>query len=111
MGAYINRKQVNGVAVGAQPAIPLNRWGNNDYTVKVSGTGTSAYTLQATIDQINRDGVTPSWFTINDEAGSPISGATTETTYVISNTPLEAIRISHDVSTASTFHVMQSGDC
>lgn len=109
MAAYINRKQENAAASGAQIAIPLSRWGKDDYTLKVSATGTTAYTLQGTLDQINR-GETAEWFTLVDNQGTSLSGLTAPGAYVVSETPLEAVRINHGASTASVFHVMQNGE-
>lgn len=109
MAAYINRKQENAAATGAQTPILLNRWGKDDYTLKVSDTGTTAYTLQGTLDQINR-GQTAEWFTLVDNQGTSLAALTAVGTYVVSETPLEAVRISHGAETASTFHVMQNGE-
>lgn len=110
MAAYINRKQENAADSGAQIAIPLNRWSKDDYTLKVSATGTTAYTLQGTIDQVNRAGVTAEWFTLVDNQGTSLADLTAVGTYVVTETPLEAVRISHGAETASTFHVMQQGE-
>ena len=111
MSAYVNRKQTGTAADGAQTAIPLNRWANDDYTLVVGDTGSTSHTLEGTVDQINREDVTPVWFTLVDNQGTSLSGLTATGTYVVAGTPLEAVRINLGASTDYSFHVMQSGAC
>lgn len=110
MSAYINRNQINTTGTGEKPWVPLNRWANDDYTVKLTVNGMATFSLEGTISQINR-GESGSEFTLNDESGTPISGITSTTTYVIAATPLEAIRVNQTAGTGSVdMHIMQSGD-
>jgi len=104
MASYINRKQAGVTGVGDW--IPLNRWSKDSYSIVTTINGASTYTVEFTLDQINRSGV------LGSETARPVEGGTALTADAnlnIANTPMEAIRInvaSGDVD----FHVMQNGD-
>jgi hypothetical protein len=111
MAAYVNvRKSYTGT--GAQDAIPLNRWGEDDYSVKLALTGVCDVTIQGTLDYVNRpldadfqDGVTPEWFDITG-----LVNVIANTVEVVSSTPLEAIRANITTNGgAVALHVMQQG--
>jgi len=101
-GAYINRPF--NLGVGETLVIPLNRWSTDDYTLQVDTGGTVA--LEGTLDRINR-GETPTWATVSDKAGAPISAAPVGLT-VIDETPLEAVRLTAAAATC-TGRFMQQG--
>jgi len=73
---------------GAKAAIPLNRHGNPQYAVSAVLGTTGTYTVEGTVDQLNREGITPEWQPVTG-----LVGVTTDTFDKIENTPLEAIRI------------------
>jgi len=93
---------------GDGPIIPLNRW-QKDFNVTVacdlSAGAVLTYTLQYTLDKVNRSGVTPVWFESLDLAGASGTG--------ISNiiSPAAAVKVSVDSYTSGTltFRVIQSG--
>lgn len=89
---------------GDKIAIPLNRHGNSDYSVNVDIGGGGDVTVQGTLSQINRSGVTPIWFDIDN-----LVNLTADASEKITNTPLEAIRMSvTSVTDTVTLQVMQS---
>ena len=113
MGSYINKRidYATGVT-GAQTAIPLNRWSLDDYSVIVDLATTGTYTVEGTVDFINRPldadfqaTPTPVWFNIVG-----MVGLTADASQVVPATPLEAIRINIAANaTGIKFHVMQAG--
>lgn len=105
MASYINAKKTY-TGTGAQVAIPLNRWSRDNYSVVVSLDSTGTYTIQGTLDQINRPNVTPVWFDITS-----LVGLTADAAEKITETPLEAIRMTIAANGSSIdFHVMQNGE-
>ena len=105
MAAYVNVKKTY-AGTGAQIAIPLNRWSRDNYSVVTDLTTTGTYTVQGTLDQVNRLGVTPVWFDITS-----LVGLTADSSEKVTDTPLEAIRISIAVNGSGvSFHVMQNGE-
>lgn len=101
--SYINAKK-NYTTTGAKAAIPLNRWASSELSVEVDVGTTGTYTVEGTLDQVNRAGVTPVWFTITG-----MSALTADTAQNIANTPMEAIRINIAVIDSTIdFHVMQN---
>lgn len=112
MAAYINvRKTYTGT--GAQDAIQLNRWSKDDYSVIVRLATTGTYTVEGTLDYINRPldadrqpSPAVEWFDITNLAGLSADAAEK-----ITETPLEAIRINIAANaTGIDFHVMQNGE-
>lgn len=105
MGSPVNRK-IEGVS-GTSDWIPLNRWSRDNYTIVTTvASGTPTYTVQFTIDQINREGV------LGNETARPVVGGsslTTDANLNITDTPMEAIRITVSGGTVD-FHVMQQGE-
>lgn len=109
--AYINVKQENAAGVGIKDWIALNRWSNaGNYTVMTTVSGAATYTLETTIDQLNR-------FTAAEIAAAevcPVENAVDQTVdgcFNITATPLEFIRINQTVGAGSvTMRVMQSGE-
>lgn len=105
MAAYINAKRTY-TGTGAQVAIPLNRWSRDNYSVVTDVGATATYTVEGTIDQINRIGVTPVWFDITG-----LVGLTASTSDKITDTPLEALRVNIAANSGELgFHVMQNGE-
>ena len=104
MSSYVNRKQANVTGVGDW--IPLNRWSRDDYSIVTTINGASTYTVEFTLDQINRKGV------LGNETTRPVENATdliADANVNIVETPMEAIRI--NVSSGDVdFHVMQNGE-
>jgi len=108
--AYINREQINSAGVGAKPWIPVNRWSNSgDYSIFANVTGTATYTLEVTLDQLNR--MTPA--EIANAKVCPVVEATDQTTdgcFNITSTPLEFIRVNQTAGTGSVdIHIQQNG--
>lgn len=90
---------------GAQEAIPLNRHGPQNYSVEVNLASTGTYTVEVTLDQINRPGVNPVWHPVPAITGI----VDTDTFDKIVDTPLEAIRINPSVNASGIdFHIMQN---
>lgn len=103
MSSYINRKQSNVTGVGDW--IPLNRWANDDYSVVIVDNGTSTYTVEGTLDQINRKGVIGNEVVFGIENLEAVTG---DMSNKITETPMEAVRINVDSGDVD-FHVMQNG--
>ncbi len=92
---------------GTKTPIILNRWGDYDTSVVVLLSGTATYTLEATINRLNRSTTIQPivWFEL---AG--LVDITTDITDSIKNTPLEAIRINITaLSDDVRFQILQSG--
>ena len=91
MSAYIN-KTVNYTTTGAQTAIPLNRWGSDNYTISAVFTGAGDVSFEGTVTQLNRvpkfgeAPPVPDWFAITP------SQITADGAITITDYPLEAIR-------------------
>lgn len=102
-GAPINRK-ISVFGVGTSEWVPLNRWTDSDISLLVSVGGTATYTVETTLDRVNRQGTIP----------VPIDHATL-VGQTVGNTgnvafPVEAVRVSVTSGTGSvTMHVMQNG--
>ena len=106
MPSAINRKQLAVTGVGDW--IPLNRYSKNDYSIITTVNGTATYSVEITLDQINRSGI------LGTETARPVVSAidlTVDANLNITSTPAEAIRINITAGAGSVdFHVMQSGD-
>ncbi len=91
-------------STGIKTAIPLNRHGNPQYSIGIDIVATATVTVQGTLSQINRVGVTPIWFDI-----PALTGVATDTFDKIVNTPLEAVRLNVTATTGDVnFQVMQN---
>lgn len=91
-------------ATGFQTAIPVNRHGNPQYSIGIDIGGGGTVTVQGTLSQINRAGVTPIWFDI-----PALTAITADTFDKMVNTPLEAIRLNVTAVTDTIiFQVMQN---
>lgn len=109
--AYINHNQINGTGTGAKPWIALNRWSNSaNYTIFATVNGIATYTLESSIDQLNR-------LTAAQIAAAkvcPVVDAIDQTAngcFNITGTPLEFIRVNQTAGDGSVdIHVMQSGE-
>lgn len=89
---------------GAKAAIPLNRHGNPQYSISAVLGSTGTYTVEGTLDQLNREGITPVW---QDITG--LIALTASTFDKIENTPLEAVRINiAAVGTTLNFKIQQN---
>jgi hypothetical protein len=99
----INAKQTH-TTTGAKEAIIVSRHNDPNYSLDVDIGGGATYTIEATINQLNRADVTPVWH--------PLPSAINLTTALfdkIEHTPLEAIRINISAITDNvTFQVMQN---
>lgn len=102
MGVYVNRDFT--IEVGQNLVIPLNRWGEDDYTVQVKTGGT--LNVEGTLDRINR-GETATYATLSDKEGTALSALAVGIA-VINETPLEAIRLTAAAATV-TGRLMQQG--
>ena len=89
---------------GTKEAIPLNRHGNPQFSISVQLSGTTTYTMQGTISQINRNGGATVW---NDLP--TMTGLTANAFSKVENSPLEALRINILSTTAEVdLQVMQN---
>ena len=110
--AYIRRKQDNSAGIGIKPWIPLNRWsGPGDYSIMTEVTGTVEYTVQTTVDPVNRPDIIP----LSDVLVCPVTNAVGLVGPIdclnINLTPLEAIRIEQTSGTGSvSFRILQNGE-
>lgn len=112
MAAPINRRQdIAGGETGAQAPIQLNRYAQPDVSFFVDPASTITATIEVSPDYISRDtGVTPTWYTVQDDTGAADLTITDKSSQVIPNTPFEAIRINPTVNgTGFVFHVLQNG--
>jgi len=109
--AYINVKQVNTSSTGIKPWIPVNRWTNgSNYTIICSVDGVATYTLETTIEMLNR-------LTADELAAvvaCPVENAVDlsgSSCLNIFSTPAEAFRINQTAGAGTvTMHIMQAGD-
>jgi hypothetical protein len=109
--AYINRKQENEAGIGEKPWVPMNRWTNAaNYTIVTTVTGAATYTVEVTLDQLNRMSAAE----IAAADVCPIENIVDETTngcFNVTATPAEFIRVNQTAGAGSvTFHAMQSGE-
>lgn len=106
MSSPINRKQLAVTGVGDW--IPLNRWSKDSYSIVTTVNGTATYTVEFTLDQINRAGV------LGNEVARPVlggTGLTADANLNIANTPMEAMRVNITAGAGSVdLHVMQNGE-
>ena len=106
MASFINRKQTAVTGVGDW--IPLNRWSKDDYSIVTTVNGTATYTIEFTLDQVNRAGV------LGNEVARPVLNGedlTASANLNITETPMEAIRVNITAGAGSVdFHVMQNGE-
>jgi len=99
----INVEQTH-TTTGFKPGIPLSRHNDPQYSIGIDIGGGGTVTVQGTISQINRAGVTPIWFDI-----TALTGVTIDTFDKITNTPLEAVRLEITAVTDTIiFQVMQN---
>lgn len=97
---------VTQVITDAGPSDPicLNRHGNPQTSIVVDVGAGATYDIQGTTDQLNRAGITPTWFTLPNG-----QGLTANVADKIVNTPLEAVRLDLAVNTGPTvFKVQQN---
>ena len=109
--AYINHNQINETGTGAKPWIAANRWSNaSNYTIFATVNGTVTYTLETTIEQLNR--LTAAEIAVAKVC--PVVDATDQIAngcFNITATPLEFIRVNQTAGSGSVdIHVMQSGE-
>lgn len=92
---------------GEKEPLPLNRWSRSNYSVVVDLITTGEYTVEGTLNRLNRDPEVPAvWFEL-----SGLVGLTTDITEAIKESPLEAIRIDvMAVDSTLRFQVMQGGE-
>lgn len=110
MASYINRRQENPAGIGEKQWVPVNRWaGPANFTVMTVVDGVATYTLETTIDQLNRDP-----FNGVAETVCPVVNAidlTADACLNITNTPSEAFRINQTAGTGSVImKIMQNGE-
>jgi hypothetical protein len=108
MSAYINRKQVNVAGIGVKPWIPLNRWSEpGNYSVVVTVDGSAEYTVQSTVDPVNKPSRNDGIYVCDVENAI---GITVDQCFNITSTPLEAIRVEQTLGSGTlTVRVMQNG--
>ncbi len=89
---------------GNKDGIPLSRHNDPQYSIVIDIGGGGDVTVQGTLSQINRAGVTPIWFDI-----PALTNVVADTSDKIINTPLEAVRLNiTTVTDTIIFQVMQN---
>ena len=105
MASPVNVKKTY-TGTGTQVAIPLNRWSRDNYSVVTDVGATATYTVEGTLDQVNRPDVTPVWFDITN-----LVALTADAAEKVTDTPMEAIRMNITANTGDLgLHVMQNGE-
>jgi len=99
----INVEQTH-TTTGFKDAVILSRHNDPQYAVNIDVGGGGTFTVQGTLSQPNRAGVTPIWFNITN-----LTALTVDTADKIVNTPLEAVRLNITAVTDTIiFQVMQN---
>lgn len=97
-------KEKSYTTTGDKDGIPLDRHSDPQYSVVIDIGGGGDVTVQGTISQINRAGVTPIWFDL-----PALTNVIADASDKIINTPLEAIRLQITAVTDTIiFQVMQN---
>jgi hypothetical protein len=105
MASYVNVKKTY-TGAGNKDAIQLNRWSRDNYSLKMDVTGTIDFTVQGTLDYVNRSGETVTWSDIDS-----LVNLTASSFEKITDSPLEAIRVVINSGAGSVlFHVAQNGE-
>jgi len=105
IASYINTQLVNADDVWIQ----MNRWGPPVYAATVTVTGTVTYQLEGTFNHLNR-GETATPFTLDDAAGTSISGETTTKCFNLQEIPMEFMRVNQTAGGGTVdIHVVQQG--
>lgn len=104
MSSYVNVEKTY-TGAGNKDAIQLNRWGRDNYSLNMTVTGTIDFTVQGTLNRVNR-GEAVTWSDIDS-----LVNLTASSFEKITESPLEAIRVVINSGAGSVlFHVMQSGE-
>ncbi len=109
MASSVNIQRTLSAGTGAKDWFIMNRYAPTEYVVVVTVTGTATWTLEGTLNKLNR-GETAIPFVLEDRLGTPIAAQVDDGNFLLGQIPMEAMRLNQDSGAGTaTMQVMQQG--